>query len=559
MTAIRRLLPFIATRPRLFLETLACNVVVQLGVLGVAIGLSLLIGRILSGQPTSLLGSGAVLAGAGILISLATWRESWISHDLAYGLIGVLRDRVFAALRESLPDRRDPRHSGDLAAVALADVDTLEWLYAHTVAQSLSAVFMLAVMAVTSLLVSPWLLLVWLPLLVAGVAVPFLTARASDRQAAELTTRSAALRSEVIDTIQGMRELRNAGALGRRRAQLAAHSTAMAVAQSRVASRIGLERAASDTLFALAALGAITVVMARIDTLPPALTPLAFTISTAALIPAAQISDLLRNAGALRESSRRIFEVLDRSPSVAPATATTTAHPSPHRGAGLEFRGVGFRYDPDRPPVLESVSFTVRPGETVALVGSTGAGKTTCARLALRLWDPDTGAVLVEGYDLASLPDHRLRRLVSTVPQEAPLLSGTIAGNLRLGNPGASTEQLEQAAAHTGLLADGAGLPHGLETPVGERGAGLSGGQRARVAIARALVVDPVVLILDEATAALDPDADAAITDFLRASSTRATLVVAHRPATIAACDRVIELASGSVRSAPSAELRSFG
>ncbi|WP_211215527.1 ABC transporter ATP-binding protein [Agromyces subbeticus] len=543
---MRRLLPIIATRPRPFVETLVSNLVVHLGVLGVAAGLALLIGRTLAGEPAPVAEWTALLGVGAIVVAIATWRESLVSHDLAYGLIGVLRDRVFTALRRSLPDRRDARRSGDLAAVALADIDTLEWLYAHTVAQTVSATVMLLVTTIASVAISPLLLLVWLPLFVMAVAVPFIATGRVDARAKELSTRRAALRADLVEAVQGLRELRHAGALDARRTGIGADDAALARVQTRIASRAGIERAASDALLALAGLGAIAVVIARIDTVPPSLTPLAFTIATAALLPAAQIADLLRNGGTLRESSRRVLEILDRPPSVV--DAGNTASQLEASDAGLEFRDVGFRYHPHAPLVLDALSFAVRPGETVALVGASGAGKSTCARLALRFWDPDSGSILVGGRPLPALADDRLRRLVSAVPQGAPLLSGTIASNLRLGDPAASTEVLERAAAQAGILSPDAGLPDGLATPVGELGAGLSGGQRARVAIARALVVDPRVLILDEATAALDDEADAVIGSFLRQPSERATLVIAHRPSTIAACDRVVVLEAGRAR-----------
>ncbi|WP_051426031.1 ABC transporter ATP-binding protein [Jiangella gansuensis] len=542
MSAVRRLVPVIASRPRPLVETLVCNVVVQLGTLGIAAGLALLIGRSLAGHPVHLGVAAAVLAAAAVVTALATWREAMASHDLAYGLIGILRDRIFTSLRRSLPDRRHRRRSGDLTSTALADVETLEWLYAHTVAQTVTAALVLVVTVTGSVLITPWLLLIWVPLLVAGVATPWLTSRVARRQAAALAVDGVALRSDIIDTIQGLRELRGASALDERRRHIAARTSSMTGTQAKVASRLGLERAIADTLLALAAVGALAVAALTHDTLAPELAPLAFTISTAALAPAAQISDLLRNAGTLRESAQRIVEILDRPPATS-EPAPTCRH-FDDLGTGLEFRDVSFSYEEGR-AVLDGVSFAVRPGETVALVGPSGAGKTTCARLALRLWDPDDGTVLIAGHDAATLPDARLRELVTAVPQDAPVLTGTIESNLRLGAPAAPAHDLQDAAEQAGILEPGAGLPHGLATEVGERGAGLSGGQRARVAIARALVNRPAVLILDEATAALDPDADAAISAFLRQPSTRATLVIAHRPATIAACDRIIRLHDG--------------
>ncbi|WP_259606416.1 MULTISPECIES: iron chelate uptake ABC transporter family permease subunit [Microbacterium] len=176
--------------------------------------------------------------------------------------------------------------------------------------------------------------------------------------------------------------------------------------------------------------------------------------------------------------------------------------------------------------------------------GPSGAGKTTAARLALRLWDPDTGSVRIDGTDLRDIPDDELRRLVSAVPQSSPLQRGTIRSNITLGDPEACDTVIRATAGAAGLLDPGIGLPEGLDTPIGEHGTGLSGGQRARVAIARALLNDPRVLILDEPTASLDPAADAVVMEFLNRSQDRAVLLIAHRPETIATADRIVRLAA---------------
>lgn len=273
MSAVRRLVPVIASRPRPLVETLVCNVVVQLGTLGIAAGLALLIGRSLAGHPVHLGVAAAVLAAAAVVTALATWREAMASHDLAYGLIGILRDRIFTSLRRSLPDRRHRRRSGDLTSTALADVETLEWLYAHTVAQTVTAALVLVVTVTGSVLITPWLLLIWVPLLVAGVATPWLTSRVARRQAAALAVDGVALRSDIIDTIQGLRELRGASALDERRRHIAARTSSMTGTQAKVASRLGLERAIADTLLALAAVGALAVAALTHDTLAPELAP----------------------------------------------------------------------------------------------------------------------------------------------------------------------------------------------------------------------------------------------------------------------------------------------
>ncbi len=217
------------------------------------------------------------------------------------------------------------------------------------------------------------------------------------------------------------------------------------------------------------------------------------------------------------------------------------------RGGALAFEHVSFRHTA-RSEGLEDVSFTARPGSTVALVGPSGAGKTTLVRLALRLVDPQDGRVTLDGVDLRRLRLAALRRAVALVPQDVALFNDTLRANLAYARPDASEAEVLAAAAAAELGAFLDALPEGLDTKVGERGLKLSGGERQRVGLARALLADPRVLILDEATSALDSRTEAAIQATLRrAKAGRTVLVVAHRLSTVADADQILVVRAGRV------------
>ncbi|MDT0267299.1 ABC transporter ATP-binding protein [Streptomyces sp. DSM 44915] len=549
MTAVRaalaplwRLLPLVTRHRGAFWWTLGAGLLTQLGVLALGLLGAWLLTSTLRGDRAAVVPLAAALLLTAALCALTSWREAYVAHDLAYRVLADLRGRVFGALRRSLPARRRQRHSGDLGAVALGDVETLEWLYAHTAAQALVSGVLLAVTTGFSLLLTPWLLLAWGPALLVIVALPWCTGRMAARRGAELAAANAGLHAQVVETVAGLRELTEAGALGRHRAQLADGTRALSRAQRRVAAVGGLETAVADLAVAVAGAAALGIAATGMAG-DPTLAPVTFTLATVALGPIGQLSNLLRNLGSLLASAGRIDAVLAAPPATVPPAAPAAPADGP-----LVFERVGFRYLPDGPAVLTDVALTVRPGETVALTGPSGGGKSTLVSLALRLWDPDQGRVTLGGVDLRELADAELRARVTAVPQQVDLLTGTVGENIALAAPEASAERLRAAAAAAGLLDPAAGLPRGLDTPVGERGAGLSGGQRARVGLARALLPEPRVLILDETLAHLDAHAEAALTAVLRArSADRVTLVVTHRASTLRAVDRVLGVHGGRV------------
>ena len=255
------------------------------------------------------------------------------------------------------------------------------------------------------------------------------------------------------------------------------------------------------------------------------------------------IGDLQRASGA----AERLAELRDEQPIIL-EPANPTSLPQPLTGA-LSFEDITFHY-PTRPDSLALDRFDLRiaPGETVAIVGPSGAGKTTVFNLLLRFYDPEKGTLRLDGVDIRDLRLAELRGALAIVPQEPVLFTGSVADNIRYGRPEASDAEVRAAAKAASALEFIEALPEGFDSHLGTRGVRLSGGQRQRIAVARALLCDPAVLLLDEATSALDAESELAVQQALdRLVHKTTTLVIAHRLATVQKADRIVVLEAGQV------------
>jgi ATP-binding cassette, subfamily B, bacterial len=244
-------------------------------------------------------------------------------------------------------------------------------------------------------------------------------------------------------------------------------------------------------------------------------------------------------------SAERVNEILATDPLIRDPARPQALPPG---GGEVRFDGVRFGYGEEGRAVLDGLDLRVAPGESVALVGATGSGKSTVARLLSRFYDVDRGSVSIDGVDVRHLRLRQLRRSVGIVFEDTFLFSDTIAANIAFADPDTSHEAIERAARLAGAHDFVSRLPDGYATVIGERGFSLSGGQRQRIAIARAILADPRILVLDDATSAVDPTKEHEIRDALSTVMRgRTTLVIAHRPATIALADRVVLLDEGRV------------
>ncbi|MFD9464463.1 thiol reductant ABC exporter subunit CydD [Streptomyces sp. NPDC060027] len=532
---------------------LALAVVLGSLALGSAVGLMATSGWLISRasqQPPVFYLMVAVTATRAFGIGRAVFRyaERLVSHDAVLRMLADTRVAVYRRLERLAPAGLRATRRGDLLSRLVADVDALQDYWLRWLLPAGAAVLVSA----ASVGFTAWLLpeagaALAVGLLAAAVGVPSVTGAVARRAERRLAPARGALATQVADLLTGTAELTVAGALPARIAETRRADNLL----TRIASRAATATALGDGLTALvsgltvtatAFVGAQAVAAGRLNGVVMAvvvLTPLAAFEAVMGLPLAVQYRQRVR------KSAERVYEVLDAADPVREPEQPRPApvSPFPLRVEGLRARHAGQDRD-----ALAGLDLTLEEGHRIAVVGTSGAGKTTLAQVLLRFLDTEAGAYTLGGADAYGMDGDAVRRLVGLCAQDAHLFDSTVRENLLLARKDATEGELRDALGRSRLLDWVDGLPDGLDTLIGEHGARLSGGQRRRLALARALLADFPVLVLDEPAEHLDlPTADALTADLLAATEGRTTLLITHRLAGLDAVDEVIVLAEGRV------------
>ncbi len=490
-----------------------------------------------------------VLGVMAVLTPILHWAESWVSHDMAFRLLAEMRIAMYEKLDPLSPAYLVRRRSGDIVGLVTSDIETVEYFFAHTIAPAFVAVTVPGAVLVT-LAIFQWpLALILLPFLFLVALTPFYANKTLDRVASRSRQQLGEINAHMVDSVQGMREIVAFGHEEQRLAEVQENQRKFAAYRITFFKHLTLQKVAIEVCIGLggiAVLGA-GAYFATQGNLTGTLLPLLSLIALSSFIPVSEVAQVGKQLADTLGSSRRVFAVHDEPVPVQDGKGVHEPREAA-QGSAVAFEEVDFTYGRGLPQALNRVEFDIEPGQTVAMVGRSGAGKTTSAHLLLRFWDPTEGAINLDLHDLKEFELDELRHSIALVSQDTYLFNTSIKENLKVAKPDATDEEILAAAKQANADEFIAAMPEGYDTNVGERGVQLSGGQRQRIAIARAVLKGAPVLVLDEATSHLDAVNERLVRQALsRLMEDRTTLVIAHRLSTVRDADKILVLEEGEL------------
>lgn len=493
-----------------------------------------------------------------VLRGILHYVEQYCNHFIAFKLLAIIRHKVFASLRKLCPAKLEGRDKGNLISIITTDIELLEVFYAHTISP-------IAIATLTSIIMVifigryHWLagLLALTAYLIVGVAIPMWNGKRGSQKGMEFRTSFGELNSFVLDSLRGLDETIQYGQGEKRKEQMTGQSKNLAGMQESLSKMEGSQRSFTNMVILLASFGMLALTIWLYD--KGAMGFEGILTCTIAMMgsfgPVVALSSLSNNLNQTLASGERVLSLLEETPLVEeiPGDVETSADQSEnseesadHAFAGAEAENVTFAYGAET--ILDNYSLKLQPGKITGIHGASGSGKSTLLKLLMRFWDVQEGSVSVDGADVREIPTKHLRDMESYVTQETHLFHDSIANNIAIAKPGATREEIMEAAKKASIHDFIMTLPKGYDTEVGELGDTLSGGEKQRIGIARAFLHDAPMILMDEPTSNLDSLNEGIILKSLKESARKKTVVlVSHRVSTMNVADVVYEMENGRI------------
>ena len=480
-----------------------------------------------------------------VLRGILHYAEQYCNHFIAFKLLAIIRHKVFAALRKLCPAKLEGRDKGNLISIITTDIELLEVFYAHTISPIAIATLTSGVMVIF-IGRYHWLagILALAAYLIVGVAIPMWNGRRGSQKGMEFRTNFGELNSFVLDSLRGLDETIQYGQGEKRKEQMSRQSKNLAGMQESLSRMEGLQRSFTNMVILLASFGMLALTIwlytkgkMGFDGI------LTCTIAMMGSFgPVVALSSLSNNLNQTLASGERVLSLLEETPLVEEIPGDVAAYAF----AGAEAKNVTFAYGEEI--ILDNYSLKLQPGKITGIHGTSGSGKSTLLKLLMRFWDVQEGSVSVDGTDVRKIPTKHLRDMESYVTQETHLFHDSIANNIAIAKPGATREEIMEAAKKASIHEFIMTLPKGYGTEVGELGDTLSGGEKQRIGIARAFLHDAPLILMDEPTSNLDSLNEGIILKSLKESAKKKTVVlVSHRVSTMNVADVVYEMENGRI------------
>ena len=491
-----------------------------------------------------------LLIALAVLRGILHYAEQYCNHFIAFKLLAVIRHKVFAALRKLCPAKLEGRDKGNLISIITTDIELLEVFYAHTISP-------IAIAILTSLAMIGFIghfhwcagLFALGAYLCVGLVIPLWNGRRSGSQGMEYRNAFGELNSFVLESMRGLDETIQYGYGEEREKQMEERSVSLGNMQKELSRMEGGQRAVTNLVILLCSFGMMFLMLALYG--KGAVGFEAVVICTVAQMgsfgPVVALSSLSNNLNQTLASGERVLSTLEETPMVEEVPENDAGK----QQSGMNFTGasaqhVTFAYEEE--VILKDYSIDLNPGRIIGIHGASGSGKSTLLKLLMRFWDVNQGKIEVNGLEIREIPTRTLRDMESYVTQETHLFHDSIANNIAIGRPGASREEIVEAAKKASIHDFIQTLPNGYDTKVGELGDTLSGGEKQRIGIARAFLHDAPFLLMDEPTSNLDSLNEGIILKSIReACKSRTVVLVSHRKSTMNVADEVYEMENGRV------------